>query len=126
MRLIDADKLLTEFKERDEAAKRWHEAAKDEEIKIRAAATLDFLTEVKLTIEKAPTIEWRDIELMGYINGEQITKIKPSKIEGHWKEHNFKTCGGLGDWDYECSICENVYCGKHNYCPNCGAKMKGE
>lgn len=56
MRLIDADKLLTEFKERAEAAKRWQETAKDEEIKIRAAATLDFLTEVKLTIEKAQII----------------------------------------------------------------------
>jgi len=44
---------------------------------------------------------------------------------GKWKEHDFKTFGGLGDWDYKCSNCEKVYCGKSNYCPNCGAKMKG-
>lgn len=110
MRLIDADKLLTEFKERAEAAEKWQ--------KIAATATLDFFTEVKLTIEKAPTIEWRDIELMGYINGELITKIKPSKIEGHWEEL-------MRDFGYSCSICHYVGF-KTNYCPNCGAKMKGE
>jgi len=27
---------------------------------------------------------------------------------------------------YKCSCCEKLYGMKHNYCPNCGAKMDGE
>ncbi len=45
--------------------------------------------------------------------------------EGEWKP-----CGMFGDFA-KCSLCgydeplSNVYDGKHNYCTNCGAKMKG-
>lgn len=58
-RLIDADALCEEFKERQRAALRWKEKAildDDEEIIIRADATLAFLSEVKLTIDNAPTV----------------------------------------------------------------------
>lgn len=97
MRLIDADELKKQFEDR----------------------TLEDFTCYHFTkaIDNAPTIEWTDIELMGYVNGEQITKIKPSKIEGHWEE---------GMQGYYCSICDEIdedYW-KHNYCPNCGAIMK--
>lgn len=59
-RLIDANALCEEFKERQKAALRWKEKALldgDEERIIRSDATLAFLTEVKLTIDNAPTIE---------------------------------------------------------------------
>lgn len=59
-RLIDADALCEEFKERQRAALRWKEKAildGDEERQIRADATLAFLSEVKLTIDNAPTVE---------------------------------------------------------------------
>jgi hypothetical protein len=36
--------------------------------------------------------------------------------EGEW----------LGDWDYECSVCHEYHDVKTNFCPNCGARMKGE
>lgn len=52
-------------------------------------------------------------------------KALEERPTGKWIEHDFKTCGGLGDWDYKCSNCEKVYCGKFNYCPNCGSRMKG-
>lgn len=61
-RLIDADALCEEFKKRQQAALRWKEKAildGDEERSIRADATLAFLSEVKLTIDNAPTVEER-------------------------------------------------------------------
>lgn len=62
MRLIDADALLADFKARAIKARNWKENAilnGNEETTIRADATLAFLTEVKLTIDNAPTIEER-------------------------------------------------------------------
>lgn len=59
-RLIDADALCEEFKRRQRAALRWKEEAilaDNEESKIRADAILTFLSEVKLTIDNAPTVE---------------------------------------------------------------------
>ena len=42
------------------------------------------------------------------------------RAEGRWK--------GAGMGDYYCSLCCGQYSGadEYNYCPNCGAKMKGE
>lgn len=60
MRPIDADALCEEFKARQRAALRWKERAiydDDLEREIRADAILAFLSEVKLTIDKARTIE---------------------------------------------------------------------
>jgi rubrerythrin len=39
--------------------------------------------------------------------------------DGRWK--------GAGLGDYYCSLCCSTYSGgdEYNYCPNCGAKMKG-
>ena len=84
MRLIDADALCEEFKERQQAALRWKEKAihdGDEEIQIRADATLAFLCEVKLTIDKAPTFEDRDLFNMGYFEGKRIASERP---QGEW------------------------------------------
>jgi hypothetical protein len=62
MRLIDADKLCEEFKRRQNAALNWKEQAilnNNLESEIRADAVLAFLSEVKLTIDNAPTVEDR-------------------------------------------------------------------
>lgn len=45
--------------------------------------------------------------------------------QGEWIKWNFKTFGAMGDWEYKCSNCEKVYEGEYNFCPNCGADMKG-
>ena len=48
--------------------------------------------------------------------------------EGHWYRHDKKK---HGDTCYYCSVCEKMalsdgYCWElTDYCPNCGAKMKG-
>ncbi len=62
MRLIDADKLCEEFKSRQRAALNWKQQAimnNNLESEIRADAVLAFLSEVKLTIDNAPTVEKR-------------------------------------------------------------------
>lgn len=69
IRLIDATALKEDFKTRLENAKRWEENAinrKDYEIAIRAKATSDFICEVIMTIDNAPTI-----------NPEKKVKIPP-------------------------------------------------
>ena len=48
---------------------------------------------------------------------------------GQWIEHNFDETKDRLDYElpYECSEChERQGIRKFNYCPNCGAKMKGE
>ena len=110
-RLIDADALCEDFKERQRAALRWKEKAildGDEERQIRADATLTFLSEVKLTIDNAPTVEERP-------RGEWIKVDRPY--------------GGFGDHVLmiECSKChtELVYHGKEpKFCLECGADMR--
>ena len=55
--------------------------------------------------------------------------IQPEPQEGHW----IRTDCGL-DVECKCSVCgykdfvepHDTYWFKRNYCPNCGARMKGE
>lgn len=56
-----------------------------------------------------------------------IANSKPyeERPQGEWIKWNFKTFGAFGDWEYKCSNCEKVYGGEYNFCPNCGAQMKG-
>lgn len=81
-----------------------------------------------MLIDNAPTVSDRTEEVLSLQN--TIAKIvegiaENTRPQGEWKEYNFRTCGGLGDWDYKCSKCGKVYGGKHNFCPNCGADMRG-
>jgi len=56
-RLIDADAFSSEMKERQTAAIKWmRESVQDHDAFIRAEATVAFLSEVKLTLDKMPTI----------------------------------------------------------------------
>lgn len=76
-RLIDADYLIKEFANRARAARNWKESALNsgnEESAIRADAVLSFLTEVKLTIDNAPTVT--------------PDKVKKNSIYGEMKENN--------------------------------------
>lgn len=111
MRLIDADVLLEEFKTRAIKARQWKESAilgDNHEATIRADATLAFITEIKLTIEGAPTVEPK--------KGKWIL-IKTNYDDGG---NNF----------YKCSNCNHgdTHSGstKVPYCWYCGADMREE
>lgn len=81
MRLGDLDALKEDFKARLEKAKRWKENAinnGDDELVIRATATIDFICEVIMTINNAPTVE--PFERIGAICNENCG-YKP---QGKW------------------------------------------
>lgn len=121
MRLIDADKLCEDFKKRQKDALNWKEQAimnDNIEAEIRADAVLAFLSEVKLTIDKAPTV-LHDNYNMGYQDG--VRKVLSERPTGEWKVSDNRW--GLGS--LRCSNCNIYYDTDPNYCPNCGAKMKG-
>ena len=56
----------------------------------------------------------------------------PEKAARHFQE-NHVFIREYGDWEptgmhllpYQCSICESLEEGRTNFCPNCGADMRG-
>lgn len=57
MRLIDADALRTDFQERLKNCDEWiAKVANDHDLLTRALATRDFICEVIMTINNAPTV----------------------------------------------------------------------
>lgn len=55
-RLVDCDAFSAEMKERQNEAGKWLRDAKDHDTAVRADAVLSFLCEVKLTLDKLPTV----------------------------------------------------------------------
>ena len=61
---------------------------------------------------------------------EMAIKALENQKTGHWEEEEMY----YGDVAYRCSECGEEFClmegtpidNLYNYCPNCGAKMKGE
>lgn len=106
MRLIDADALKEEMKQRQESAYQWYSDAKvkeDEEIMVRADSAMTAFIECKLTIDKQPTIE------------------AVQERKGRWIDKS----GGIENaWNY-CSVCGEQAIDLYDYCPNCGAHMEG-
>lgn len=75
------------------------------------------------TINNAPTITPDKIQAL--MSDYLICRCEPERPKGGWIKWSFKTFGAMGDWEYKCSNCEKVYGGEYNYCPNCGADMRG-
>lgn len=68
------------------------------------------LTAIKCYIEDAPTV---DAEFVRH---------------GHWESPVFYDALDVYDPRCECSVCGSIETplARHRYCPNCGAKMRGE
>lgn len=65
-------------------------------------------------------------QIMHDIDNAPTVELCYQRPQGEWIKWNFKTFGAMGDWEYKCSNCEKVYGGEHNFCPNCGADMRGD
>ena len=77
---------------------------------------LDLLAKVANAIMECPTA------------GERRTE--PERPKGQWVEHiHFDAFGSPNGANYECPVChyDDVYDETdYNFCPNCGADMRGE
>ena len=47
------------------------------------------------------------------------------KKHGHWRKMNMACYGGGTIREYECSVCEEHQIARSDFCPNCGAWMRG-
>ena len=57
---------------------------------------------------------------------EALPPAQPEPKEGHWKKDESDDCPIVFQQFRICSVCGTIEMSETNYCPNCGAKMKGE
>lgn len=114
MRLIDANALKEDFKHRLEKAKNWKENALnkcDEELVIRADATIDFICEVIMTIDNAPTVPVYQRE-----------RLKVECVQEYCIDNDCKGCLNQCTW-FKCPICNIKVEKEDNFCRHCGAEL---
>ena len=106
MRTIDADALTASLKESADRCHDWIQECiniKDDVTQRLAEQSLLTFNECCLRIKKMPTIE-------------------PQRMRGRWIPQ------GWNDTYCKCSCCDAVYVTAkipYNFCPNCGADMRG-
>ena len=54
-----------------------------------------------------------------------LPTAQPEPKEGHWKKDESDDCPIVFQQFRICSVCGTIEMSETNYCPNCGAKMKG-
>lgn len=104
MRAIDGDALMSSIEPIIEA-----------EEQIYGRASWRFATKCRSAIEDAPTIE-------------------PERKTGKWEKREVSRVKAIDEWQSaRCSVCGLYhttpylyYFKNYNYCPNCGADMRGE
>ena len=134
--LISREALKKDFEERNKACDKWIAKAKDEETKIRAEATKNFICEVIMTIDNAPTALFPlTIQIIDKVTDENIEEIKQLMKAYKPQILNLEGERPHGKWIFEdegkglmavCSECKAITLSTHgNFCPNCGADMRG-
>lgn len=109
MRLIDADKLL--------------EAISNSGLIWETYELLDVIEvlAVKKIIDDAPTVDTTFREVVAYECGQKSVEERP---KGKWIEERDKRGHLIAR---KCPICKAYHDGMiNNFCPNCGADMRGE
>ena len=61
----------------------------------------------------------------GFANGYEMAKEKFSPKKGEWKVKTKSTFPQYQPDEYECPFCKTIVNYKTNFCPNCGAEMRG-
>ena len=57
---------------------------------------------------------------------DDMKPVKPERPKGHWKRVSADKYVQHATYYCRCSECGEDIIGEHNYCPNCGADMRGE
>lgn len=133
MRLIDADALI--------------ESLTVDPIGCAGCPEPEFMDELIDILDTAPTVEPQGDLISRADAIEAVRKcVVESELLADWNKAMESAQGLLselpsaeavqGEWIFnayektnkswfECSVCGSDYFHKHNYCPNCGARMKG-
>ena len=137
--LISREALKKDFKERLAKCDEWIEKAKDKETRIRASTVKAFIAEVIMTIDNAPTVELTESEVQEVLNKRCMTAVpneylialhgKTERPKGKWYKTGQSFIHPNKFMNYGCSNCfyeldEHIR-KEPNFCPNCGAEMKG-
>lgn len=128
--LIDRQAVINEMKDMYTAAEEWAEGAHDDDTKARAESCMATNVELKLRIEKLPSVqpessEYEELDFVKEHERIPVTlTVQPQRMRGRWiklYEGNYK-CSECGDWwgNDDNDMVENFH-----YCPNCGADMRG-
>ena len=72
-------------------------------------------------IDDSATLSSRDVVDVDEI--EALPPVTPTREHGEW---NLVSINDMALKIYRCSVCGNKTYGSTNFCPNCGADMKGE
>ena len=119
-RYIDADKHLQKLGERRDTAIIWELNCNDEATKDRAQEAILIFNECILELINAPTADVRE-----NVKGRWVEVVDRTEM---YDKEGVKTWGML----FQCNQCGFVlnavegHTGQYNYCPNCGAKMRGD
>ena len=122
MRLIDADAYAEEMKKRQDACKEWTQRTidtADEENYLRSCGAYVVFVEAKLLLEKQPTIDAVEVVRGRWLRTDAFPHRIYCSVCFKTYVTNEEVIQGRS-WD--CPI----YAYEAEYCPHCGAKMRGE
>ena len=91
----------------------------------RQAAIDAFLTELTKRERKNLLHTWSTVEVK-YFVVDMLEKSPSAQRTGRWIYNDEAYPGGNPYGHYECDQCGEYVPHKTNYCPNCGADMRGE
>jgi hypothetical protein len=97
-----------------------------------AIIAMDYLSETNLNfickaIDNAPTVEIPVARWDCYCEGQKVgyEKALSERPQGEWKVYGRQGDIPITDYCTNCKYEMKWYRNKYNFCPNCGAKMKG-
>ena len=132
MRLIDADALKNEFKEELSFS-----SATAYLRKLKSLEKTDLVKLALSTIDNAPTVDTTNELTQNLINKVNVNvglaqpyysgQVVPDILQGwRYEERPQGEWIELREYDNKCSLCGHTMMDKWNFCPTCGAKMKGD
>ena len=110
---ISREAFAAEMKERQTEARKWLREAKDHDTAVRADAVLSFLCEAKLTLDKIPAADVREVKKAKWIKTAALAPFEDDRFE----------CSVCGSWPWWCGVTD---ANLPSFCPNCGSDMREE